>query len=401
MRFWRRFLLGLLLLAAASAVVANDSEPPRLTFIKSFRGSQPEYVRVTVEPSGKAVYQGGSMAEPSEPETFQLSPATAERLFRLAAELDYFRRLELESGRQVAHLGDKLFRYQAGGEQTEVRFNYTENSTAQELQGWFERIARGRYLNQVLDYQLSFDRLGVPGVLREFEQAFNAGELVDPEQFLPVLERLAADTRVMRVARARARDLVWRIRSGQSRLTIEYEDQRSGSYAKLVMEEEGSTTYEIRSLGEVPQPKPLDVPRVTRQRLLELVREANYLRAYDSRPQGAGAVVGYRLVYEAGSEHNQVAFSQPPDAVLAEIVYLFQRLMYQQDLRERLQGALEEQSLVLQVVLQELEQAVRSNSLADPTEFLPLLQRISDGSQTHARVRDHAQRLLEEIRAGS
>ena len=52
--------------------------------------------------------------------------------------------------------------------------------------------------------------------LRQFENDLAQRTLPEPERFLPVLDRIAADTRVVDVARQRARALAERIRTSQT-----------------------------------------------------------------------------------------------------------------------------------------------------------------------------------------
>lgn len=398
---WRILPLAICLSAGSLwAQAGEEASLARLTFVKTFEGSQPEYTRVTVRESGEATYQGGRVGETGDPEPFQLSPEVTGRLFALAAELNYFGGLELESPLEVAYLGKKSFSYEKGGQQATVSYNYTRNPAAEELQQWFERIARGRFLIQQLEYRLQFDPLGVLEVLREFERDFNAGRLVDLPQFAPVLERIANDRRLLRLAQIRAQELLRRIRGTPGRLQFEYGDQNTGGYYKIVVEEQGAATYEGRRFEDSANPRPLTVPATLRARLAELVRQANYLRGLASGGEEQ-RLSGYRLTYEAGAEHNEVAFSQPPTATLAEMVHIFQQLLQQEHFRRRLQAALQEDSVNLQVVLQELEVAIGRDIVADPKAFVPLLEEIATGSGHHPLAREQAQRLLARIRGAN
>lgn len=392
----------LVLLGLAAWAQADDTAAARLTFTKTFKGSQPEYTRVSVAEDGEASYQGGSIAEPTDPDSFRLSAATTARLFGLAAALNGFRGVELEYRRPVAHMGWKVLVYEKGGERAEVSYNYTQNAAALELEQWFGRIARGRFLVQQLAYRAQFDRLGVLETLREFEREFNTGQLVDAEQFAPILERLAGDTRLMRPVQTRARQLLGRIRGVPARLQFEHSDPGSGWYTRVVVFEQGSGLYERRRFDQPAREQPLEIPAGAATRLMGLVREANYFRG---QPAGGGdgpdGSAGYRLTYDGGSEHQETSFRRPPDAILAEIVHLFQQTVQQEEFRQRLDAALETESVMLQVVLQELEGALQTNALINPGEFVPVLERIANGSGTHPLVREQVARLLARIRAGS
>ncbi|MGH9863326.1 MAG: hypothetical protein ACRD35_07880 [Candidatus Acidiferrales bacterium] len=398
------FLPGLVFLAGLALPLGTldaDEPPARLTYVKVFEGSLPEYTRVTIEENGQATYQDGSTDQPEAPESFRLSSAMAARLFGLAAELGYFQNLELDSGQRVAHMGDKTFLYEKGTMRAEVRYNHTKNSTAFELQNWFERIARGRYLAGQLEHQAVFDRLGLAETLRTFEREFNAGQLVDPEQFVSVLERIAKDARAMGLVKSQAQDLLRRIRGGPARLQLEYGDDETGWYYKMVLVDGGSATQESRRYGDPTNPQRLDLPETTSKRLWELARLANYFRELTTYSESPGRLRGYRLSYDAGPEFRQLVFSAPPNALLAEMVHIFQQSLQQTYFQQRLRAALEGNSIELQVVLQDLETAVRGDKLLAPSEFVPLLEGIAGQTEQHAVVRGLAERLLAQLRGGS
>ncbi|MFQ5662865.1 MAG: hypothetical protein ACE5HL_03435 [Terriglobia bacterium] len=403
MRAWGRFLAVVIGLGVgASSLVlplsAEETSTARLTFIKTFPGSAPEYTRLTVQENGESVYQGGSAGKKEDREQFRLSAALTSQLFGLAAELNYFRGIELESGRSVANMGQKIFIFEKDGERAEVSYNYTRNNTAEKLQELFEGIAQTRYWIPQLEFHLHYDRLGMLDTLRRFERDFNAGGLVAAEQLVPVLERIAGDGRLMQLARARAQELRRRIRGAPARLQFEYGDQASGWYSKVILEQSGTPRFESRRFGEAADLRPLAIPPAVARRLWELVGQANYLRGLTAYQEPGGRLSGYRLIYEAGVEHNEVLFSTAPTATVAEIVHTFQQLLQQEHFRKRLRRALEESSVTLQVVLQELEAAVQADQLADPKEFVPLLEEVVNGSRYHELTRQQAQRLLRRIR---
>jgi len=392
---------GVCALLVTGAVGGEQSAPARLTFVKVFRGSMPEYVRIAVEESGNATYQGGAAGHPDEPESFRLSPPVVNRLFGLAAQLVYFQGVELESGLRVANLGQKTFLYERGEQRGEASFNHTRSVAAQELQQWFERIARGRFLARELEHRLVFDRLGLPETLREFEREYNSGQLVDPEAFVGVLERIASDPRLMQIAKNRAQSLLRRLRGGAALLQLEYGDQASGWYYKVTLADQGGATREARRFTEAANPQRLDLPEGVSRRLWELAQLANYFRAVGPSNDGSGRLRGYRFTYEAGAEQHVVVFATPPTAPLAEMVHLFQQLLAQEYFREQLRKALEEKSLQLQLVLQELDTAIKSDKLIAPRDFVPVLEMIAKANGHHPVVRGLAQELLGRIRSAS
>ncbi|MCH7985424.1 MAG: hypothetical protein IH847_02415 [Acidobacteria bacterium] len=409
MPFARRWqvavLLGVLVCAGGSGTTHlradEESAAARLTFIKVFPGSTPEYLRVTVEENGQALYAGGSADQSSalEPESFRLSSDFTQELFRHAAELDYFRGLKLKGPSNVASMGAKTFSYEKGPERWEVKYNYTSDRRVQELQSIFEHIGQGRFLIQQLSFRMRFDRLGVLETLRQFEREFNSDRLVDVQQFVPVLEQLAHNTRLMNAVRRRAQRLLTRAQGAPARLEMEHINQEVGRLFRVVLEEGGDATYDSRRFAQPPRPQPLKLPAKVVSRLWELTRMANNLRGV--APAAAELPsVGYHLTYEAGSEKNEAVFHTPPTAPVAEMVHIFQQLMRQDEMRNRLRHVLENDPFMLQVVLQELEAAIRTNAVLEPAAFVPLLEGIANGSEHHQLDREKARLLLEQIQSG-
>ena len=194
----------LLLLCAASACAE-----PRLLYSKYFKGSVPEYVAITVERSGAATYQEAK--EDDNPIKIQLSAADTQTLFDLAQKLDHFQR-PLESGLKVANMGTKTFAFEDGAEKHSIEFNYSQDTDAQALLDWFERITEteGHFVN--LDRTVHFDKLGVNDVLLQLQITWDHKRLVDPDQFLPLLDRIANNESFLHIARERAAEIAEAIR---------------------------------------------------------------------------------------------------------------------------------------------------------------------------------------------
>ncbi len=398
----RRFLLVpvCLLLTGAVYLWASPGDGPTLRFTKIFPGSFPDYMDVTVADDGSAVYRGRP-EDDAEVQEFQLSAEVTQRLFRLAAALNHFQGVELESRHKVAFMGDKTFVYSTGGRESRISFNYTEDPTARELQELFEAIGRGRSYHEQLESRLRYDRLGIIEVMRAFERDFNAGKLADVQQFAPILERIANDPSLARLARSRAADLLRRVRGGPARLELELVEKRSGLFYRLVVEEPGQAFYESRRIGESPNLQPWRVSEAPLARLLELVQLANYLRGAPRMAEDEQAATVYRLTYESGTEKNSSVFVAPPSTPVAEMIHIFRQILQQEYFGERLLKAERGEGEMLLIVLQELDAAVQRDNLVAPAQFVPKLEAIASAESTDPVTRQQAERLLARLRAAS
>lgn len=178
-----------------------------------FKSSSPEFIEVKVNQAGECAFDIRQLDEPPGPQPFDVGEAVRAKLFELAAQLNYFRNVELDVRRRIANLGEKTFRYERAGQAHEVRFNYTLNAAANQLMQIFEGLARQQNHLTRLQRRMRHDRLGVNDALLHFESDLNRKILPEPERLLPTLEQIANDARFVEIARQRARALVERIRN--------------------------------------------------------------------------------------------------------------------------------------------------------------------------------------------
>lgn len=198
-----------LLLAAAAVPMALAGDGPRLFFSRNFPGSVPPYIQVTLEKSGDVEYR--EAVDDDLPVKFKLDQAGIDAVFGLAEKLDYFKH-PLETPVKVAVMGTKTFRYEDGSQKTEVKFNYSQDVTAQALLDWFERMAETAQNRISLERAAKYDHLGVMQALLSLDASLERGRVAGPEQFLPLLDRIANNEVYMHTARARAAAIAETIR---------------------------------------------------------------------------------------------------------------------------------------------------------------------------------------------
>jgi hypothetical protein len=200
-----KFVIAISILAAAG--FAADS--PRIVYTKSFPGSVPAYVEISVERSGAVTYKETA---DDDPETFTLDSAATNEIFDLAQRLDRFTH-PLESGLKVANMGVKTFRWEEGGDRHEVKFNYSLDESAKTLHDWFERISESERLLVVFRRAVRHDRLGVNEALVNIQSTWERKRLAGADQFLPLLDQVANNEVYMHMSRERAAQLAEAIRA--------------------------------------------------------------------------------------------------------------------------------------------------------------------------------------------
>jgi hypothetical protein len=215
----RRKALLFVLLGIVTGTIAGQALPSdaTITYRRIFKGSVPEFIEIKISDQGKATCDLRQIEDDPDAEPIEVGAGVRMKIFELAAELKDFAIPSLDVPKRIANLGRKTFRYERGSEVHEVSFNYTLNATANQLMQIFEGLARQQGDLLALQRSIKFDRLGVNDALRQFESDLDHNLLPEPERLLSVLDQVAADSRLVDIARTRARALAMRIRTSGGR----------------------------------------------------------------------------------------------------------------------------------------------------------------------------------------
>jgi hypothetical protein len=205
---------GLVIMAGgfpASIFPQATGAPAKLTYSRTFKGSTPEYLLITVDSKGSGTFESHKLDEAQSPRPFQLSVGTTERIFALAGHLHNFQSVDLDSHRKVANLGQKTFTYQQGDDVNRVVFNYTEDRMARELVDIFEGVGTVEEHIAALEFGMKYDPLALPQELLQIQIELNNKSLADPEMLLPTLDKIAHGSRFLHLAQVRAQQIIERI----------------------------------------------------------------------------------------------------------------------------------------------------------------------------------------------
>jgi len=195
---------------AVLPLLASDS--PRLVYSKSFPGSVPAFVELSIERNGETQYK--EALDDDQPLKFQLAEADTTEIFGLVEKLGRFNH-PLEAPVKVAFMGMKTYRFENGAEKNEVKYNFSEDPDARLLQDWFERIVETELCLISLERAAKYDKLGVNKSLLMLHTYFERKRLVAPQQLLPLLDRIAKNETYMHMSRERAAGLADAIRASK------------------------------------------------------------------------------------------------------------------------------------------------------------------------------------------
>ncbi len=205
----------------------GDKPAPTITFDLVFPGAMPSHYSVSVESTGRAAYRSDEMGtqetkelSTGQPylEEFTISDTNRTRIFRLAAEANYFRGNFDYTRHRVANTGTKTLTYSEGpsdsfgkptkGVRNQTVYNYSENPAIQQLTAIFDGISNTFQLGQRLAYLRRFDKLGLDAELKRAEELAQEGRLQELQAIAPTLRQVAEDDGVLHIARQRAQHLL-------------------------------------------------------------------------------------------------------------------------------------------------------------------------------------------------
>jgi len=202
---------------------AGPSSPASVSFTLDFPQSSPAHYSITVDSSGKASYTSGiadtAAHQDSDSETtsgsdqpyhysFTVSPETRERIFDLAARANYFSGDINYAKRNIANTGAKILTYKDAQRSTEAKYNYSTNPTVQQLTALFQGLSTTMEYGRRLDESYHYQKLALDEQLKGMEEQVDQNVLVEVEAVAPILKKIAADSSVMNVTRARAQRLL-------------------------------------------------------------------------------------------------------------------------------------------------------------------------------------------------
>jgi hypothetical protein len=220
MSLWQVVGSVFLLIAAMPALLlAQQTDGTReastavVTFSLDFPQSNPQHYSMAVDAAGRARYEcAGKVAENSEEQPyeveFEMSAGNRERVFGLAKQAQYFAG-KIDSGnRKVAFTGTKILSYQDGARSTTATYNYSTLPAVQQLTALFESMASTLEYGRRLTYYHRYQKLALDEELKRMEDQAKSEQLTEIQGVAPVLQEIVADTSVINVVRARAKELI-------------------------------------------------------------------------------------------------------------------------------------------------------------------------------------------------
>ncbi|MGH9649567.1 MAG: hypothetical protein ACRD3I_03745 [Terriglobales bacterium] len=225
-RSYSLVVLALLCAVFPGIVFADESldqararlTPPTVTFSFDFPRARPEHYSITVDSTGKAVYESREVISldadqpPSERymTSFQVSETTRARIFDSARQLNHFQGDFDYRKRRIAQMGRKALVWESGKERFETIYNWSENGLIDDLTRLFQGISNTQVFARRLTALRRHDKLGLEAELKSMEEAAKSSPLglAELQTIEPLLRSLVHDQAVMEIARKRAERLL-------------------------------------------------------------------------------------------------------------------------------------------------------------------------------------------------
>ncbi len=219
MRYLVLFLL-LLVSAAALAQEPAQAQPPGkyasavVQYLSDWRAQDPPRYSIAVDSAGRATYHSEPAADPnggSAPEPYEVewtaSNSVREKIFELAAKANYFHG-NFASKAKVADTGLKTLTYKDQTRDFSTSYNFSENPAVRDLTEIFQRIAFTAEMGRKLAHDARYDKLAIDADLKTLQEQQKAGEALEFGSIQPILQQIADNTAMLRMAQQRARDIL-------------------------------------------------------------------------------------------------------------------------------------------------------------------------------------------------
>ena len=137
-----------------------------------------------------------------------MSPATAERIFRLARGLGHFHVTCESKAKNIANSGAKTLSYSGPDGAGSCTYNYSENKDVEALTETFQGIALTLEEGRELERLHRYDRLGLDAAISYLTDEVSAGHALEIGNIEATLRSLVDDAEVMQRVRTRADKLL-------------------------------------------------------------------------------------------------------------------------------------------------------------------------------------------------
>ncbi len=209
-------LAGWLLAGVAfgqGSMAPSGAAGPTVSFVLDFPTSSPQHYELEVGSNGDSIYRStGKLTPEAEGDPFEIhfvaSPASVEKIFRLAAKAGHFQKPVAYTKGNLAFTGNKTLSYRENGQTSSQTFNYSAMEPVQDLVRLLQNIATTLEFGRRLTYYRSYQKLALDEETRRLEEMLKSQSAAEPGAIAPILRGIADDKTVIHMVRERSERLL-------------------------------------------------------------------------------------------------------------------------------------------------------------------------------------------------
>jgi hypothetical protein len=169
-------------------------------------------------------------------------------------------------------------------------------------------------------------------------------------------------------------------------------------YLALIVNSDGSGSYEGRRLDDPAHPRALKLSAATTEKMFALAAELNHFHDANLNSRKKVANLGLKtLSYESGGEKNQVQFNFTQQKQARDLVDLFEKVASAEQAVDSLEYAIKYDPLALPQELLNIQIAMSHDDLAEPELMVPWLKQISTNPRFMHIAQLRAQDILNSV----
>jgi hypothetical protein len=201
---------------------AHNPALPTITFQFEFPGATPGHYALSVDATGRAAYKSTSPQDENagyatagqQPQgdpyvvRFTLSQSLVDQITGFAKSLNYFNGKFDYTKTRVANTGAKTLIYADPARHFETTFNWSQNPDVMELARTFQNLSTTLEFDRRLQDHMRHQKLALEDDMKQLQDAATHNNLAELRLLSPTLQKLAADSSIMHIARRRAQQLL-------------------------------------------------------------------------------------------------------------------------------------------------------------------------------------------------
>ncbi len=169
-------------------------------------------------------------------------------------------------------------------------------------------------------------------------------------------------------------------------------------YIALSIDANGKGTYDAHSLGESPDPRPLQISPGTTERIFSLAQSLNYFRSVDLDSHHKVANMGLKtLTYQAGKENNRVQYNYTENRTAQQLTDILEKIGNVEERIAELEFAMKYDHLSLPQDLRQIEEGLDEHNFIEAALLIPTLDKISTNPHFMHLAQARAQELVHRI----